>query len=258
MFNHWLQLYYATLLKNRMYNPAFHHMLGAGGGQMPPHNAATMSRGGMNDMSASHPMTPDQPYIINEHASASLAQLAAAPQTPPINLSMSDNTMHEPGEVDDSEESSPSLNNQYRRSRSETQTDGRIIQKTILSKTSSTGEHKPWVCHHDNCAKTFANKFLLKKHEFIHTGERPHQCPYCTKKFNRKDNLLRHKKTHLANSVDGKIGAVGGGGNRRRTAAPAAAAGSAPSPCLNGEIAQQQPLLATNGIFANNCSLYFT
>lgn len=62
---------------------------------------------------------------------------------------------------------------------------------------------KPYVCQHANCAKRFANKFLLKKHEFIHTGERPHQCQYCMKKFNRKDNLLRHKKTHLANAMCG-------------------------------------------------------
>lgn len=30
---------------------------------------------------------------------------------------------------------------------------------------------KPYVCQHENCHKRFANKFLLKKHEFIHTGK---------------------------------------------------------------------------------------
>uniref|UniRef100_A0A0N4ZC87 Zinc finger protein n=1 Tax=Parastrongyloides trichosuri TaxID=131310 RepID=A0A0N4ZC87_PARTI len=55
---------------------------------------------------------------------------------------------------------------------------------------------KPFVCEQENCNKRFANKFLLKKHQFIHTGLRPHACPYCQKRFNRKDNLLRHKKTH--------------------------------------------------------------
>ncbi|VDO55693.1 unnamed protein product [Haemonchus placei] len=60
---------------------------------------------------------------------------------------------------------------------------------------------KPFICEHTNCNKRFANKFLLKKHQFIHTGLRPHTCPYCSKRFNRKDNLLRHKKTHLQTSV---------------------------------------------------------
>ncbi|KAK0396751.1 hypothetical protein QR680_001838 [Steinernema hermaphroditum] len=60
---------------------------------------------------------------------------------------------------------------------------------------------KPFTCGHANCHKRFANKFLLKKHQFIHTGLRPHICPFCSKRFNRKDNLLRHKKTHLANAM---------------------------------------------------------
>jgi uncharacterized Zn-finger protein len=69
------------------------------------------------------------------------------------------------------------------------------------------GSGKPFTCTQPNCTKSFANKFLLKKHQFIHTGLRPHICPYCAKRFNRKDNLLRHKKTHLANAalqIDGR------------------------------------------------------
>ncbi|KAF1745714.1 hypothetical protein GCK72_022161 [Caenorhabditis remanei] len=68
----------------------------------------------------------------------------------------------------------------------------------MTSPTSGDGDaaEKPFICMHNNCGKRFANKFLLKKHMFIHTGLRPHTCPHCHKKFNRKDNLLRHKKTH--------------------------------------------------------------
>uniref|UniRef100_A0A915BFY7 C2H2-type domain-containing protein n=1 Tax=Parascaris univalens TaxID=6257 RepID=A0A915BFY7_PARUN len=64
---------------------------------------------------------------------------------------------------------------------------------------------KPFTCEHANCHKRFANKFLLKKHQFIHTGLRPHCCPFCGKRFNRKDNLLRHKKTHLANALGTEV-----------------------------------------------------
>ncbi|CAJ0934697.1 unnamed protein product, partial [Mesorhabditis belari] len=74
------------------------------------------------------------------------------------------------------------------------------------SATENNAE-KPYVCSQPNCSKRFANKFLLKKHMFIHTGLRPHACPYCTKRFNRKDNLLRHKKTHIQNGTTGMPGA---------------------------------------------------
>uniref|UniRef100_A0A1I7Z378 C2H2-type domain-containing protein n=1 Tax=Steinernema glaseri TaxID=37863 RepID=A0A1I7Z378_9BILA len=67
--------------------------------------------------------------------------------------------------------------------------------------TYEENSEKPFTCGHANCHKRFANKFLLKKHQFIHTGLRPHICPFCSKRFNRKDNLLRHKKTHLANAM---------------------------------------------------------
>uniref|UniRef100_A0A1I7UPU2 Zinc finger protein n=1 Tax=Caenorhabditis tropicalis TaxID=1561998 RepID=A0A1I7UPU2_9PELO len=76
----------------------------------------------------------------------------------------------------------------------------------MTSPTSGDGDsmlEKPFICMHNNCGKRFANKFLLKKHMFIHTGLRPHTCPHCHKKFNRKDNLLRHKKTH--NPVESHI-----------------------------------------------------
>ncbi|CAD5221863.1 unnamed protein product [Bursaphelenchus xylophilus] len=69
------------------------------------------------------------------------------------------------------------------------------------SRTTDENQEKPFACMLPTCKKRFANKFLLKKHQFIHTGLRPHECPYCKKQFNRKDNLLRHKKTHINNSM---------------------------------------------------------
>ncbi|KAL3112730.1 hypothetical protein niasHT_019704 [Heterodera trifolii] len=68
------------------------------------------------------------------------------------------------------------------------------------------GEEKPLLCNWPNCFKRFRNKFLLKKHRFIHSGEKPHKCPFCPKKFNRRDNLLRHKKTHVQNGLSEQNG----------------------------------------------------
>uniref|UniRef100_A0A0K0FBT9 Putative zinc finger protein (inferred by orthology to a C. elegans protein) n=1 Tax=Strongyloides venezuelensis TaxID=75913 RepID=A0A0K0FBT9_STRVS len=73
---------------------------------------------------------------------------------------------------------------------------GNIIDFGGNQEEIKSDSDKPFVCEQENCNKRFANKFLLKKHQFIHTGLRPHACPYCQKRFNRKDNLLRHKKTH--------------------------------------------------------------
>ncbi|CAI4224639.1 unnamed protein product [Auanema sp. JU1783] len=102
-----------------------------------------------------------------------------------------------------------------------------IMQKTELITINFGQEHKELVedterqkkssprqnvfCNDDDekkftctiCQKKFANKFLLNKHIFIHTGLRPHKCPDCCKSFNRKDNLLRHRKTHALRKSSG-------------------------------------------------------
>lgn len=60
-----------------------------------------------------------------------------------------------------------------------------------------TGE-KPYICTFEGCGKRFSLDFNLKTHVRIHTGDRPYVCPFynCTKKFAQSANLKSHLSTH--------------------------------------------------------------
>ncbi|XP_059619836.1 transcriptional repressor protein YY1-like [Phlebotomus argentipes] len=60
-----------------------------------------------------------------------------------------------------------------------------------------TGE-KPFQCSFDGCGKRFSLDFNLRTHVRIHTGDRPYVCPFdgCNKKFAQSTNLKSHILTH--------------------------------------------------------------
>lgn len=56
-----------------------------------------------------------------------------------------------------------------------------------------TGD-KPYKC--EKCQRSFSRSDHLRTHMRTHTGEKPYKCRYCVKAFARSDERKRHEKTH--------------------------------------------------------------
>jgi KRAB domain-containing zinc finger protein len=46
------------------------------------------------------------------------------------------------------------------------------------------------------CNKTFSEKSVMKKHQLIHSGQRPYACDVCNKTFTQKSNMKTHQLIH--------------------------------------------------------------
>lgn len=47
----------------------------------------------------------------------------------------------------------------------------------------------------DTCSKCFRDSYILRRHQVVHTGEKPYNCDLCDKGFATKSNLDSHKRS---------------------------------------------------------------
>lgn len=53
---------------------------------------------------------------------------------------------------------------------------------------------KPFMC--TQCGSRFGRLEHVKRHRLVHTGQKKHGCPDCSKAFARKDNMVQHWRAH--------------------------------------------------------------
>lgn len=59
-----------------------------------------------------------------------------------------------------------------------------------------THGERMFICQVQGCNKRFLDNSKLKRHQLVHTGEKPYKCDVCNKRFSLDFNLRTHLRTH--------------------------------------------------------------
>ncbi|GIY62758.1 hypothetical protein CDAR_477281 [Caerostris darwini] len=73
-----------------------------------------------------------------------------------------------------------------------------LILDLLIDHCKEQHKNMPYVCEHCGRADKYLSDF--KRHQVMHTGERPHACQVCGDAFGQKFTLKTHMKRHAENT----------------------------------------------------------